>query len=106
MTAGAVHLFFAGYFNDLLAGTLILAIVNLLLVPARLPPLDRPLPATAFILLCGCFWEFVTPLYRPESVCDPLDLLAYLAGAWVYLGLCALWRRCAGRGRRSHLKGA
>ncbi|MBC5737967.1 hypothetical protein [Lawsonibacter faecis] len=86
-TTGAVHLFFAWYFSDLLAGALIPAIAALLLILARLPPLTRPLSVTGFALLCGLFWELVTPLYKPGAVCDPLDLPAYLAGAWIYLGL-------------------
>ena len=35
--------------------------------------------AVAFLLLCGLFWEYVSPLLIPGSVSDPLDLLAYLA---------------------------
>ena len=107
-TTGAVHLFFAWYFSDLLAGALIPAIAALLLILARLPPLTRPLSVTGFALLCGLFWELVTPLYKPGAVCDPLDLPAYLAGAWIYLGLVHArlpCRRDAPEQRQSQMKG-
>ncbi|UQT48013.1 hypothetical protein M5E87_25265 [Flavonifractor plautii] len=38
-----------------------------------------------YLLACGLFLELAPLLYKPSSVCDPWDLLAYLAG-----GLLAL----------------
>lgn len=71
------------HFNDLMAGVLFPAYVNIWLALAgrRLRGFVHPLLCT---LAAGCFWEFVTPLYRPQSVSDPLDLAAYLAGTLVY----------------------
>ena len=63
--SGPLRLFLAWYFSDLLAGALLLALVELLLVLGRLSPL----------------------LYKPSSVCDPWDLLAYLAGGLLALPL-------------------
>lgn len=87
----ALHTFRACYLADVLAGALILCVMNVLLTWAhgrdgRFRPIRRPLTAGAFLLGCGLFWEYVTPLYRPGSVSDPWDLLAYLAG-----GLLCLW---------------
>ena len=48
---------------DFLAGALILCILNALLTAANRPPLVRFLPGTVFLLGCGLFWEYVTPLY-------------------------------------------
>lgn len=72
---------------------MILSLANLLLSAGRLPPLTRVLPAAAFLLLCGLFWEYVSPLLVSGSVSDPLDLLAYLAGGLVVLPLLRLARQ-------------
>ena len=70
---------------DFLAGGLMLCLVNGLLELSGRPPLGRFLPATLFLLGCGLFWEFVTPLYLARSVSDPWDVLAVWLG-----GLCML----------------
>lgn len=72
---------------------MILSLANLLLSAGRLPPLTRLLPAAAFLLLCGLFWEYVSPLLVSGSVSDPLDLLAYLAGGLAVLPLLRLARQ-------------
>lgn len=93
---GAAGRFFAWYFHDILAGAMILSLANLLLSAGRLPPLTKVLPAAAFLLGCGLFWEYVSPLLISGSVSDPLDLLAYLAGGLAVLPLL----RPAGARRR------
>ena len=83
--SGPLRLFLAWYFSDLLAGALLLALVELLLALGRLSPI-RSVPAAAgYLLACGLFLELAPLLYKPSSVCDPWDLLAYLA-----VGLLAL----------------
>ncbi|MFN8469053.1 MAG: hypothetical protein U0X20_26080 [Caldilineaceae bacterium] len=37
------------------------------------------------VTAAGCYWEYITPLYRPTSVTDPLDMVAYWIGACLYL---------------------
>lgn len=85
-----LHVLRAGYFADLLAGALILCVANALLAwghihQARIRPMERPWTVTGFLLLCGLFWEYVTPLYRPDSVSDPWDVAAYLLGGLLCL---------------------
>lgn len=70
---------------DFLAGGLMLCVLNALLAAANRPPLARFLPGTAFLLGCGLFWEYVTPLYLARSVSDPWDLLAVWLGGMVML---------------------
>jgi hypothetical protein len=78
--------FFRCYLNDGLAGVALVSYANLLCMAARREDLclTTPAPITAFMLCVGLFWEFVTPLYRTDSIRDPLDLLAYVAGGMTY----------------------
>ena len=85
--SGPLRLFLAWYFSDLLAGALLLALVELLLALGRVSPI-RSVPAAAgYLLACGLFLELAPLLYKPSSVCDPWDLLAYLAGGLLALPL-------------------
>jgi len=83
-----LHWFLTCYFHDILAGILIVSLTNLLLKQLRLPPLGSFGTVSCFVLLCGLFWEYVTPLYLPRAVSDPWDLLAYWGGGLIYLLLC------------------
>ena len=78
-TGGLLHRLLSGHFADFLAGGMMLVI---LLAALRLSgrKLPKPLPALAFLLACGLFWECVTPLYLPRSVGDPWDILAAVLG--------------------------
>ena len=80
--------FMRGHFNDLMAGILFPAYVNLVLslFGMRMRSWLEPL---LFTLVAGIFWEYVTPLYRPQSVSDVWDIVAYLVGT---LNYCALTR--------------
>lgn len=92
-TSGILHCFLAWYSDDLLAGAVMLFVLNSLLAAVHRPPVTSIPAATALILGCGCFWEFVTPLYLPRSVSDPWDLAAYWAGAMGYLAAVRLLKK-------------
>ena len=74
------------YLNDVLAGLLIVGIVNILsiygnqrrLLLIRLPRI------LVFTFLCGVFWEYITPLYLHYSISDPFDVVAYMFGGFCY----------------------
>ena len=78
---------------DFLAGGLMLCLLNILLWLARRRPADRFLPASAFLLGCGLFWEVVTPRHLPRSVGDPWDVLAVWLGGAALLVLWRAWDR-------------
>ena len=82
---------------DLLAGGLMLCLLNGLLLLARRRPVERFLPASAFLLGCGLFWEVVTPRYLPRSVGDPWDVLAVWLGGMALLALWRTWDRLGHR---------
>lgn len=51
------------------------------------PPAPPAGPAWGYLLGCGLFWEYVTPLYLPRSVSDPRDILAVWLGGTMMLVL-------------------
>ena len=84
-TAGALHRLLAWHGADVLAGAVMLCILNTLLALTGRPPLRRVLAVTLCLLGCGLFWEVLTPLYLSRSVGDPRDVLA------CWLGGMSLW---------------
>ena len=74
---------------DFLAGGLMVCLLCALLERSGRPPLGRWLSATAFLLACGLFWEYMTPLYLARSVSDPRDLLAVWLGG---TGMMAIFK--------------
>ena len=83
-TEGLLHRVLSCWFADFLAGAMMVLVLSAALrLSGRKPP--APLPVLGFALLCGLFWEYVTPLYLPRSVSDPWDVLAVCLG-----GLCCL----------------
>lgn len=74
---------------DFLAGGLMVCLLSALLECSGRPPLRRWLSATVFLLGCGLFWEYVTPLYLTRSVSDPRDLLAVWLGG---MGMLAIFK--------------
>lgn len=87
ISQGTLHRLLAWHGADALAGGLMLCILNLLLIYSGRVPMRRVLPATAFLLGCGLFWEWITPLYLARSVSDPRDVLAVWLGGIITLFL-------------------
>jgi hypothetical protein len=86
--------FFHSYFNDVLAGLIVLAWSNLIAFPA--PKMARWIGSLqgAIIIVGGAsfVWEVVAPNLLGRSRFDPLDVLAYFAGAALYVGIASLAR--------------
>ncbi len=97
-TGGVLHTLLASYAADVLAGALMLCALNALLALTSRRPWEGLLPTSLFLLLCGLFWEVVTPMYLPSSVSDPWDVAAVLAGG---LSMRAILRRAERRPRRN-----
>ena len=84
-TEGLLHDLLAWHGADILAGAMMLCILNVALLASRRRPLRRFGWVTLFLLGCGLFWEVITPLYLPRSVGDPRDLAAYWLGGMLLL---------------------
>ncbi len=81
-----------GYFNDTFGCVCFLLLISLALTFCVRRRLGFNLIHVELLtLLCGLFWEYVTPLYRPATVSDPFDLVAYLLGGIIF------WFVCRGR---------
>ena len=82
--SGPLRLFLAWYFSDLLAGALLLALVLCMgMMPSAFAAQQDSYHDPA-----ENWQEANNPLlYKPSSVCDPWDLLAYLAGGLLALPL-------------------
>lgn len=92
VATGVFSIFFVGYFNDLICPLFLLSYSNflLLVVDKELKKLHWIL---LFMLVCGCIWEFVTPLFKPSSVTDILDLVCYICGAFLYWLILFLYNK-------------
>jgi hypothetical protein len=88
---------FARYhLNDLLAGVVFPAYVNLFVRAVRGRPLVASiLSAAATAAVCSVAWEVVAPAFLARSTADVLDVVCYFCGAFIYLGL---YRAVLGRG--------
>lgn len=43
--------------------------------------------------LCGLVWEYIIPIFKRSSVSDPIDLLCYVCGAFLYSLIVLVYRR-------------
>ncbi|MFD0703711.1 hypothetical protein [Slackia equolifaciens] len=95
------ELIILGHFNDFLGGLAFMAYTNLLisLVEPRFR-IRNPFIGVAYIFCCGLFWEYAAPLFVPDSVSDPWDVLAYSLGSVAY------WVVRTVGSRRRHAGGA
>lgn len=39
---------------------------------------------TLMMFSCGIFWEYITPVFRSDTISDPLDIFAYILGGIFY----------------------
>ena len=72
------------WFNDIVGGCTFIALVNLLLSWYGYRTFSNIIYISAILLLCGIFWEYVTPLFRHSTTSDPYDILAYISGGIIY----------------------
>ena len=82
-----LHPFVHGYLHDVMAGWFMIAFLQIVLAWSKyrhsyvLHSLKLQL---LVVSVAGIYWELFTPLYLPNSVSDPLDIVAYLTGALFY----------------------
>lgn len=75
--------FMTCYFNDIIGGITFMAYCGLVFEHYH----RRMTKLWQIVLLmasCGFFWEYITPLFRPNTISDPWDILAYVCGGFIY----------------------
>lgn len=79
-----VNYFLHCYFNDVIGGMVVMFCVDLIISLAYTEFYLKYWHVLLIILGCGVFWEYVTPLYRKDSVSDIFDIVAYVVGGILF----------------------
>ena len=82
-TKGLVKYFFTCYFNDILAGFIIIAFANLLLSYKR-KSVTRLLYIEVICWIAGVFWEYYPRYANIQATFDLIDIVAYSVGGLVF----------------------
>ena len=83
-TTGYIKYFANCYLNDIIAGTLIFALINFILLIAYSKKITRLLTIITIILGIGLFWEYAPHVIKQNAVTDILDIVAYEVGGCIY----------------------
>lgn len=89
-----IRWFMICYFNDLIGGITFSAYCNFILSLYNKNKM-RLYQIILLMFCCGVFWEYVTPLFRVETVSDPFDILTYIVGGILYwlLSMCIIHKK-------------
>lgn len=79
----AIKWFMSCYFNDTIGGITFVAYCNLIFGFYN-KKLIKLWEIELLMLFCGLFWEYLTPLFRKNTVSDIFDVLAYMVGGLIY----------------------
>lgn len=79
----SIKWFISSYFNDIIGGITFMAYTNLVL-SFRNIIMSKLWQIELLMFSCGLFWEFITPLYRVDTVSDIWDIFAYMLGGILY----------------------
>ncbi len=85
VTSGWARWFLVCYFSDLLAGLMLPALVDGMLLAAGRRGITHARQVVPLLLLAGLVWECLAPLWKAGAVFDPWDFLAYQVGGGLYL---------------------
>ncbi|WP_329385511.1 hypothetical protein [Anaerofustis butyriciformans] len=75
--------FLSCYFNDIIGGAVFIAYCNIILSLNKKKVLSL-CKIELFLFICGVFWEYITPIYRVDTVSDIWDIAAYMIGGILY----------------------
>lgn len=75
--------FMSCYFNDAIGGITFIAYCNLIFSFSNRETFKLWIIET-ILLSSGLFWEYVTPVFRTDTVTDMWDIVAYLMGGFIY----------------------
>ena len=82
--------FFSCYFNDLLAPILLFSYINLIL-----SLINKKIYSLKYLMIiiipCSLIWEYLAIFLKPTSVSDPMDILFYFYGTFIYWMVYKIW---------------
>ena len=83
ITEGLIHWFLVCYWNDITGAIAVSAYVDSIIFHYSKKEIHI-WDLIVILLICGLFWEIITPLFRKNSVCDFWDIVAYMTGGVIY----------------------
>lgn len=75
--------FMSCYFNDIVGGITFMAYCGIVFEHYR-RKMTKLWQVIFLMVNCGFFWEYITPLFRPNTISDPWDILAYVCGGFIH----------------------
>ena len=90
---GIIGYILSCHFNDVCGGLTILAYINIALSYSKWSNIHITKLFTSILIafLCGILWEYIFPLIYPRGTTDPLDLVAYCFGGFVFSVIHNTW---------------
>lgn len=79
----AIRWFMSCYFNDTIGGMTFMAYCNLIFSFYN-RKMIKLWQIELLMFFCGFFWEYLTPLFRKNTVSDVFDIVAYMVGGLIY----------------------
>ena len=76
--------FLCGYLNDILGTVIFLLYLCIVFSFLKRKFIFRYFHIIIITFLCGIFWEYLTPIYRTDTISDPWDILAYMFGGTLF----------------------
>lgn len=75
--------FMTCYFNDIIGGITFIAYCNMVfgLYSRKVLELWQ---IELLMFFSGIFWEYITPMFRANTISDVWDILAYMLGGFIY----------------------
>ena len=78
-----IKLFLSSYFDDLISTICFMAYVNFIL-SFQNKIIIKLKDIIIFCFILGIIWEYITPMYKADSVSDILDIVCYIFGGTIY----------------------
>lgn len=82
----AIRWFMSCYFNDTVGGITFMAYCNIVFSFYNREML-KLWQIELLMFFCGFFWEYLTPIFRANTVSDVYDICAYMVGGIIYWGI-------------------
>ncbi len=83
-----IKCFLNSYLNDILGSIIFMLYLSIVLSFLNIKFTIKLIHVELTALISGLLWEYLTPLYRNDTVSDPFDLLAYMAGGLLFWYIC------------------